>query len=295
MSPTVPGCRSGGASYSFAQLGGTTLFVNNDAPLTSLQLVATYANQTGQNLSAPFTVTITKSYKATATAASQHTGGTNYNISLTGSATGGTAPYTFRWDIDNDGVYGDLIGANTSFVITSQGGTKRIGLEVTDAAGAPAFARTSLTVDKPPVANEPPRIRPAPDLPNGALRSATGAHFNFNSSRTPNGLLVATHGMYSTTLDLYSSTGWLRDFAERVELRMQRDRPGNLPNIATYDWSETSDPGGDINPALRAALDELAQHSVQIALGNAPRESPLLWRLAWRWARFARRCFIHTN
>ena len=115
-------------------------------------------------ISAPFTVAITKSYRASASAAAQHAGGTNYTINLTGTASGGTSPYTFRWDINNDGTYGDLTGANASFGITSQGGTTKIGLEVTDSTGGgKAYAKTTAaTAEKPPVPNQPPRIYPAP-------------------------------------------------------------------------------------------------------------------------------------
>ena len=54
-------------------------------------------------------------------------------ISISGSATGGTPPYTYDWDLDNDGLYDDFTGQSL-LAQWSTTGLKTIGLQVTDSA-----------------------------------------------------------------------------------------------------------------------------------------------------------------
>ena len=46
----------------------------------------------------------------------------------------------YRWDTNNDGIYGDKNGQHAVYAETSQGGTYRVGLEVTDSSSARAYA-----------------------------------------------------------------------------------------------------------------------------------------------------------
>lgn len=68
-------------------------------------------------------------------------------VSISGSASGGTAPYTYAWDFDNDGVYGDngIITASPS-VTWHVAGTYTIGLQVTDSALDTAIDTATVTV-----------------------------------------------------------------------------------------------------------------------------------------------------
>jgi outer membrane protein assembly factor BamB len=75
-------------------------------------------------------------------------GGTN-QISFTGSATGGTPPYTYNWDLDNDGSYDDspledpTINVDTYWSTT---GTYTIGLQVTDNTATIDTDTTTVTI-----------------------------------------------------------------------------------------------------------------------------------------------------
>ena len=252
-----------GPRPAFAELRGTTLFVGRDAPVATIQVLATYTNRIGQLTSAPFSVAITKSFNAAATVGAQNTGGTNYQVMMNGTASGGAAPYVFSWDTNNDGTYGDVTGATASFSGSSQGGTFRIGLEVSDSSGAKAYARASATIDKPPVANQPPRVRPTAMIGSGALYGSDGHLFQFNSARVHQGFIVLTHGMYANGFD-----PWIRDMARRVEERVNATNPAKTPNIAVYDWGEDSNPSGDVDPVRLALLDLLGRFSPIWLLGQ---------------------------
>ena len=52
-------------------------------------------------------------------------------IALSGSASGGTSPYIYAWDLDNDGQYDDADVENPSYSWDTAG-THTIGLQVTD-------------------------------------------------------------------------------------------------------------------------------------------------------------------
>ncbi|MEM1214110.1 MAG: T9SS type A sorting domain-containing protein [Bacteroidota bacterium] len=79
-------------------------------------------------------------------------------VDLFGSATGGTAPYTYDWDIlcDNSFTPPDLTGQNVSWAFGAPG-TYVICMRVTDAAGVTCERQQSVTVvDHPPTLACPP-------------------------------------------------------------------------------------------------------------------------------------------
>jgi hypothetical protein len=67
------------------------------------------------------------------------------DITLSGSAGGGTAPYMYAWDLDNDGEYDDATGANLSYSWESAG-SFTIGLEVTDHVSDTATDTTTVII-----------------------------------------------------------------------------------------------------------------------------------------------------
>ena len=67
----------------------------------------------------------------TADAGGPYTGTAGSSVSLSGSATGGTPPYTYAWDLDNDGAYDDSTAQNPSYTWATVG-DYTVGLKVTD-------------------------------------------------------------------------------------------------------------------------------------------------------------------
>jgi len=67
------------------------------------------------------------------------------SITLSGSASGGTSPYTYAWDLDDDGQYDDATVATTSHSWATAG-TYTIELQVTDNVSATATDTATVTV-----------------------------------------------------------------------------------------------------------------------------------------------------
>ncbi len=65
-------------------------------------------------------------------------------IKLKGSASGGEPPYSYAWDLDNDGIY-ETPGKNPTCT-WSEPGDYSIGLEVTDSAGNKATDTAEVTI-----------------------------------------------------------------------------------------------------------------------------------------------------
>lgn len=241
-----------GPAPTYAGIGGTTLFVLRAAPDGALvQLIARYENAGGQVISAPLTVRVGQAFFAGMTAVPTPGGGPNYTVTLSGRASGGTGDYTYRWDTDGNGTYGDVPdGSPRSFEMTSAGGTYPMRLEVTDATNRKAYALKRVTLNKAPVANEPATRKPTYDIVAGTIRGTDGLGMVFDLNRKQNGLVLLTHGLYT---DSAGSGSWLTDMAVRIA-----DRLPNDPNVAIYDWTEYADPGGDVDPGALAALQILS-------------------------------------
>jgi hypothetical protein len=81
----------------------------------------------------------------TADGGGPYSGVVGEDITLTGSAGGGTPPYTYAWDLDNDGEYDDATGENPSYSWESAGSFV-IGLQVTDQAFATATDTATVII-----------------------------------------------------------------------------------------------------------------------------------------------------
>jgi N-acetylneuraminic acid mutarotase len=219
---------------AFAGIGGTALFVSSNAPAATLSLIAVCSDVTRQISSPPYSVSIAPTFTASMTATAQNTGGSNYQVALTGSASSGSPPYSFRWDTNNDGTYGDLTGSSASYNFSSQGGTYRIALEVTDLTGAKAYQRGFVTIYNPPAAGEPPAGNLPPDPAPSGYRSADGSSYVYDPNRVANGLLVITHGIDDNA---YAANGWAMQLGTAVTNRLQ----SGPPNILLLDWSADAD------------------------------------------------------
>jgi hypothetical protein len=86
--------------------------------------------------------------------------GTNALLSAAASTLNGDPPFTYEWDLDNDGQYDDATGASPAFTTVGQDGVFPIGLRLTNANGFSSTASSTVTVT-----NVAPSIALASDAP----------------------------------------------------------------------------------------------------------------------------------
>jgi len=126
-----------------------------------------------------------------------YTGGVDQVVVFTGNAVGGVSPYTFEWDLDNDGDYGDATGKSAS-KSWSTIGTYTIGIKVTDNIGTTDTdtAQVSITFRAP---NKPSK-------PSGSTSGKANTDYTYTSSTTdPDGDDV----FYLFDWDDGTDSGWL--------------------------------------------------------------------------------------
>jgi len=82
-----------------------------------------------------------------AEAGGPYSGVVDEDIAISGSASGGASPYTYAWDLDNDGVYDDAVGQSITHS-WSVADTYTIGLQVTDGASATATDTATVVVSE---------------------------------------------------------------------------------------------------------------------------------------------------
>jgi uncharacterized repeat protein (TIGR01451 family) len=136
-----------------------------------------------------------------ADAGGPYSGNIGETISLEGSATGGTPPYkSFKWDLDDDGVYDDASGETVSYSWDTPG-THVISLVVTDDEDETAVDDTTVTIG-----NDPPN---KPNTPTGTTSGRIGISYQYSASTTdPEGNDI----YYMFDWDDGTNSGWLGPF-----------------------------------------------------------------------------------
>ena len=99
-------------------------------------------------------------------------------IHIGGSAMGGTSPYVFRWDLDDDDYYDDATGQSVSRSWDEEG-TYVISLKVTDDDGRWDTDDTTVTISSPD--NNPPD---EPLRPSGTTSGDTGVSYTYTTHTT---------------------------------------------------------------------------------------------------------------
>ena len=114
---------------------------------------------------------------AVAKATSPTSGPTPLTVSFDGSGSTGTAPLSYPWDLNGDGVYGDSTAVAPSYTYTT-GGTYNVRLKVTDGTGQSSISQPVVVTPD----NTPPTA--SIDLPLTTTRWAVGDVIGFAGSAT---------------------------------------------------------------------------------------------------------------
>ena len=147
-------------------------------------------------------------------------------ITLSGSATGGVSPYSFAWDLDNDGTF-ESSGASVNFACTSTG-TFDINLQTTDSVSVVDTDSTTVTVASAPV----PTLT---SVPNGPYSCTVGDTITLTGSAT-GGVLPYTFAWDLDNDGTFESSGASVNFA--------CTSTGTFDiNLQTTDSSSTTDVG----------------------------------------------------
>lgn len=94
--------------------------------------------------SPPIVIVVGNPALAASATASQSNGYPPLAVGFTGTASGGTAPYGWAWDLDGDGLFDDSTEQNPSFAYVSPG-SREVRLRVTDAVNMTAYS-SSLAI-----------------------------------------------------------------------------------------------------------------------------------------------------
>ncbi len=189
-----------------------------------------------------------------ADAGGPYSGAVNEAITIDGAtATGGTEPYTFDWDLDDDGVYETLDTAAPTFE-RDAAGTYTIGLRVTDASSATATDTATVTV------SDGPQGERVEILVDGTLHDVQPVDTSASSTDSWSGEadLTGLTGEHTITADWYDADGALLD-TDSVTLTVRDDTPNAAPTAhiegpdrapagteVTFDGSGSTDADGTI-------------------------------------------------
>jgi len=136
----------------------------------------------------------------TADAGGPYSGLIDEDIEIVGSANGGSPPYIYEWDLDNDGEYDDEAG-NEIISSWDEPGTYEISLKVTDDEGRYDTDDTAVIIN--PGENHAPE---KPETPQGPTSGNTGNSYTYTTSTTdPDGDQV----YYKFDWGDGTSSGWL--------------------------------------------------------------------------------------
>ena len=255
-------------------------------------IVATYSHR-GITKTERLTIAIEPHFYASFTQNQSYYNTTYWTVDFTAQSGGPNGPaLSYAWDLDGDGLFDDDAGIHVSKLLNA-GRSYLIGVKALDSQGQEAISRKYIVtatgswafwVDKP--------LQLAEDALNGefsAFRNVDGTPYVPNASRVDNGLIVLTHGIFSST-----DEPWITNLAQAIQTRLS----ANPPNVCLFDWrgmadptlfetggqSSGVDPSGVLNMAdfLTIKRNGLTQGQVladwirtHIALGNIRSDRPI--------------------
>lgn len=168
--------------------------------------------------------TITVICDLVADAGGPYSGNINQQIQITGSATGGKAPYEYFWDLDEDGQYDDDTGSTITHT-WDEGGTYNIWLKVIDDHDNydTDYATVIITEDNNPP-NKPSITGPSTGTPDEEYDFIVAASDNdgdqvFLYIDWGDGTTVEWDGPYSSGQDVNYNHAWTT--AETYTIRLK--------------------------------------------------------------------------
>ncbi|PNX50657.1 MAG: hypothetical protein BV456_06005, partial [Thermoplasmata archaeon M8B2D] len=114
-----------------------------------------------------------------ANAGGPYSGLVNETVHFSGSASGGASPYTFSWDLDDDGVFDDATGSNADWSWPAAG-SYTISLKVVDDVGQEDTDSATVTITEPGTNNPPTK----PAKPSGEINGKTDTPYTYTTSTT---------------------------------------------------------------------------------------------------------------
>jgi len=217
----------------------------------------------------------------TAIAGGPYSGAAGELISFSGSVLGGSSPYTFAWDLDNDGEYDDASGASASKSWDIPG-EYIISLKVTDSMQESDTDDATVTV----FSNPPEK----PDTPDGPTSGKAGVEYTYTSSTSdPNGDHVYYKwdwgdstdsgwlGPYNSGQTVNASHKWIGQDSYQIKVKAKDDPngDGDLSDGSESDWSDplsiSMPKNKAINPLFLQFLERLMERFPRLArLLNLP-------------------------
>jgi len=186
------------------------------------------------------TATVNSECPVIADAGGPYSGEIDESINLVGSVTGGISPYTYAWDLDDDGYYDDATGQSIT-KSWSEEGTYYISLKVTDNDGRWDTDDTAVTIAPPD--NSPPN---KPSKPSGTTSGDTGTSYTYSTSATDpdddivkygwdwdgNGAVDEWTGFYSSGTTVSTSHSWIAAGTYNVKVKAE-DEYGSQNGFST--------------------------------------------------------------
>ena len=159
-------------------------------------------------------------------------------IKFTGSATGGIIPYTYTWDLDNDGEYDDAVGP-TTFESWGAAGIYIVCLKVVDDNANNDTDIAQVIVER---TNDPPN---KPNTPNGRSSGKVRTSYQYSTNTTDsNGddvfyLFDWGDGTVSGWLGPYISGDTVNAFHTWIQLGSYSVKVKAMDsNLAESEWSD---------------------------------------------------------
>ena len=145
------------------------------------------------SVSAPVAVTAPPAGSLTPTISGPTTGAANSSLGYTGSATGGTSPYSYAWSCDYNAASPSFTAGTSSQSCTfTTAGSHLVGLKVTDSATpTPASVITTITVAVTPPAG--PGLPSAGYTLDGATLNSVTGNYETEVGRTVTFTATETH------------------------------------------------------------------------------------------------------